>query len=135
MNAAPFNPECLTFRCKRRGGKQVQNKGTHLNRFFVCQRRRNGLALRRYFEALEICNEKFKLQASRMARVLGGGGGGGWGGGGGGIHLTLHIYISNSKVVVCVFFVISCFNKYIFFDILIVLCQGPHDGRRKGKRE
>lgn len=122
MNAAPLNPECLTFRCKRWGGKQVQNKGTDLNRFFVCQRRRNGLGLRRYFEALEICNEKFKLQASRMGRV--------WEG-----YSFDSAYISNSKVVVCVFFFISCFNKYIFFDILIVLCQGPHDGRRKGKRE
>lgn len=32
MSATLFNPEFLTFRCKRQGGKQAQNKGTILNR-------------------------------------------------------------------------------------------------------
>lgn len=36
------------------------------------EREEKGLAVGRYFEALEICNEKFKLQASWMERACGG---------------------------------------------------------------
>lgn len=40
--------------------------------FSLPERGEKGLAVRKYFEALEICNEKFKLQASWMGRACGG---------------------------------------------------------------
>lgn len=54
-----------------------------LKQVCLCQKRRSGLAVSRYFEAQKICNKKFKLHARRKAGV--------WGGLSTSSGLTLHI--------------------------------------------
>lgn len=58
---ALFKLSCLTFRWEKKEEETSQPR----NRFwqlFVMQERKKAPAVRVYFEALEICNEKFKIQ-------------------------------------------------------------------------
>lgn len=88
----------------------------HLKQVGLCQRRRSGLAVSRYFEALKICNKKFKLHARRMAEV--------WGGLSTTSGLTLHILQSvGLNGLFLSWGMANLTNKYFCFDILIVLWQ------------
>lgn len=102
-------------------GREMHPKQkNHLKQVCLCQRRRSGLAVSRYFEALKICNKKFKLHARRMAGV--------WGGLSTTSGLTLNIL--QSVGLYGLFFKRegggggdNLTNKYFCFDIPIVLWQ------------
>lgn len=103
-------------------GRETRSKQKdHFKQVCLCQRRRSGLAVSSYFEALKICNEKFKLHARRMAGV--------WGGLSTTSGLTLHILQSAGLCGLLFFFLVgsegevNLTNKYFCFDILIVLWQ------------